>query len=71
MDKVIAAELVDAIQECQKAIDRAEVVARGIPDQQERDRVRKAIMQASGMLYTEVVLGISVDYPDLSPLPKS
>ena len=70
IDRAVASKLVDAIQECGKAIDRAEVVARDIADPVERDRVRKAIMQAWGVLFTEVEFGITADYPDLDPRRK-
>ena len=70
IEKAVAAKLVAAIEECNRAINQAEVIAREIAEAEERDRVRKAIMQAGGVLYTEVVFGISNDYPDLDPLRK-
>ena len=70
IEKAVAAKLVDAIEECNRTIDRAEVVAREIEDAEERNRVRKAIMQAGSVLYVEVVFGISNDYPDLDPVRK-
>jgi len=67
MDKSLATELVDALAKCQRVLDGAEVVARKVGDPTERDRIRTAIMKASGVLYTEVMLGIISEHPDLDP----
>lgn len=70
MDRDLAEQLIDELLKCQRMLDQTEVLARGIKDEGERQRVRKALMTASGMLYTEVILGIASEHPDLDPVPK-
>ena len=70
VDKNLAKQLIDELLGCQRMLDATEVVARQIDDPSEQERIRKAIMTASGMLYTEVILGLAREYPDLDPYSK-
>ena len=71
MDKDVAKQLMEALRRCHADMDAAEVLARAISDPTEQMRIRDAIMQAGGVLYTEVMFGIISEYPDLDPYPTS
>jgi len=71
MNKDIAAKVMDQLVQCHEAIDAAEVIAWEINDPEERDVIRKALAEASGHLYTEAMMSLISQYPDLNPYPRS
>jgi hypothetical protein len=71
MDKGVAKRVIDEIVKCNAALSALEVVAREIPDPVQRDAARRAILEAAGILSTEVMYDITSEYPDLHPYPPS
>jgi hypothetical protein len=66
MERSIAANLIEEIQKCYRALDQAELIAREIPDAKEQEWTRRQIAEAIGNL-VEVTLEIGRTYPDLNP----
>lgn len=71
MDKDLAKRLLDQLVKCHEAMSAAEVIAREIPNPAQRDAARKAIIEAAGVLSTEVMFDVTLEHPDLHPYPPS
>lgn len=71
MDKDLAKRLMDQLVKCHEAMSEAEVIAREISDPSHREAARKAILEAAGVLSTEVMFDITAEYPELHPYPPS
>ncbi|XOV84339.1 MAG: hypothetical protein ACFHXK_04325 [bacterium] len=52
---------------CHKLLDEAEVMAQEIDDKDEQLRIRKGVLSGGGVLYTDVMMSIIAQYPDLDP----
>ena len=57
--------------EAHRLLSEAEAVALQIVDSSEQERVRRGILSAGGILYTDVMMDIIRMYPDLDPDSRS
>ena len=71
VSKELGRALIAEIVKCHRAIDAADLLSAEIQDPAERDRMRKCLAEASGLLYSDIVLEIIRKHPDLDPYPKS
>jgi len=70
MDRDTVPRLMDQVVLCHKAIDEAENIAREIADPKQRDQTRKALAEASGHIYAEIMMPLIREYPELDPYPR-
>jgi hypothetical protein len=67
MTKSEARKLMVSLLQCQKELDKAVVNAQEIEDEEERVKLKKAITSAIGIVFTDAILVISQQHPDLNP----
>jgi len=67
MTRYEAEKLMVSLLQCQKELDKAVVNAHEIIDEEERMELKKAITSAIGIVFTDAILVIAKQYPDLNP----
>jgi hypothetical protein len=67
MTRSEAEKLMESLLQCQKELDKAVVTAHDIEDEKERLELKKAITSAIGIIFTDAILVIAQQYPDLNP----
>lgn len=70
MERHIAEKLIEQLLNCHKLLDESEALAQEIGDEQESRKIRKGILSGGGILYTDVMMPIIGEYPDLDPEGK-
>jgi len=70
ISKELGRALIAEILKCHRAIDAADLLTEKIEDETERGRIRRCLAEASGSLYSDIILDIVREHPDLDPYPK-
>ena len=70
VSKEFGRALIAEIVKCHRALDAADLLSAEIEDPTERDRIRRCLAEASGLLYSDIVMEIIRKHPDLDPYPK-
>lgn len=67
MDRSLAKQLIDLALALDAPLNTATELTDQIPDTEERKAVRRAIAEITGTAYSELILPIVRQYPDLDP----
>lgn len=70
MDREIARKLIELAVAIDKPLDDATELTAQLSDIEERKAVRRAIAEVTGTAYSELILPILRQYPDLDPDPE-
>ena len=67
MDKNLAEQLMNKLHSLDAPINDAVELVEQIPDEDERKRFRKGLGEMMGHIYTDLMIPILRQYPDLDP----
>ena len=68
MKRDVAEELMSMLLECHRILSEAEAVVNlRMEDSEEKTKIRRGVLSGVGVLYTDVMMDIIAQYPDLDP----
>lgn len=67
MNRVDAESLIDIFIECQSKMEEALPEIEKLENEVERIKLRKVVADTIGIIYTDAILKIAHQYPDLNP----
>lgn len=71
MDKKTVEKLIKHLMDLDGPINSAIDIANKIPDEEERKQLRRSLARLAGRIYTDLMIPVCKDFPELLPTHQS